>query len=752
MRNAACELKTAWYQYDIVTKDQARLMVLEPSQDPEADLRAALVTIPIDQLHLYAYTALSYHWGESTVGNPIFISSQPIMTAGNTDNMSDATVSVASRLNVKDNLYEALRHLRDKDEAILLWVDGICIDQESEAEKGAQVPGMAKIYSCAADVCVWLGSADRGGRTDRAMDFISQVVSAYDIDALIRKEEADNWSDLLFLMRSSWFSRRWVIQELALAKEATIRCGSKQVDWRDFSDAISIFDLNFHKIRMLLSDRPGDYYAITELRPLGAKILVDVLSNTFFRAADRSLFEPAKTLETLVSSLPTFETTDPRDTVYAFLNIAKDTFPKFAPSMAPAGMDVPPLTSNYGHDLLTVYTNFVRYVVASSKSLDIICRQWALPEKQNPALINGSSGELPSWIKTVPDSPYGQPGEALNGRKNGDSFVGLPDAKFYNASRGKWPEVRFGMEASEPTGLSGSPVLGDGSASTHVATETALERRDSSKSGNTEEPSHSFSPESLSSRSSNLSSTRLPDTPATNSPISPIEGHHDLNDRDPSIYVKGFVLGAVSWKTDPIPDGIIPQVALERLGWSRAEGKVEYHSVPDQVWRTLVADRGPDGRPPPSWYHRACLRCLVHDTPNGHIATKVILEQRSSGIMNDYIKRVQAVTWNRVVLEAMDENGHQGETLVGIGPPRTERGDLICILFGCSVPCIIRPWVFADPSSNHGIKRRKPNAGEQPDYYEFVGEAFIYGKMDGQAIESISPGDLRARTREFLLL
>ncbi|KAI6085111.1 hypothetical protein F4821DRAFT_241577 [Hypoxylon rubiginosum] len=580
------------------------------------------------------------------------------------------------------------------------------------------------------------------------MYFISRVVGAYDIDTLIRREEANNWSDLLFLMRSSWFSRRWVIQELALAKEATIRCGSKEVD------AISLFDMNFPKIRTLLSDRPGDYYAITELRPLGAKILVDILSNTFFRAADRSLFEPAKSLETLVSSLPTFETTDRRDTVYAFLNIAKDTFPKFAPGLAPAGIDIPPLTSDYGHDLLTVYTNFVRYVVASSKSLDIICRHWALPERQDMALVTKSSRGLPSWIKTVPDSSYGQPSEELNGRKNGDSFVGLPDARIYNASRGKWPEIRFGMEPSGSPSFSDSHVPDGDSASTPMATETALTHGVDSISINSQVTSRAPSPTNshFSDRSSSSDSKILPDTPTSSSPTSPISEHHDPKYQDSSIYVKGFVLGTVSWKTDPISAGIIPQVALERLGWSRTEGKAGCHPVPDQVWRTLVADRGPDGRPPPSWYHRACLRCLVHDTPNGHVATKDILEQRSSGIMSDYVKRVQAVAWNRVVLEGMSAKSRHGETLVGIGPPRTEKDDLICILFGCSVPCIIRPWVLTNLNSNNGIKCRNPSTREQPDYYEFIGEAFIYGKMDGQAIESISPEDLLARTQEFRLL
>lgn len=77
--------------------------------------------------------------------NPIFISSQPITTDRDADHIGNIRASRALRLNIKDNLHEALRHLRDEDDATLLWVDGICIDQENEAEKGAQVPGMAKI-------------------------------------------------------------------------------------------------------------------------------------------------------------------------------------------------------------------------------------------------------------------------------------------------------------------------------------------------------------------------------------------------------------------------------------------------------------------------------------------------------------------------------------------------------------------------------------------------------------------------------
>ncbi|KAJ8126745.1 hypothetical protein O1611_g6894 [Lasiodiplodia mahajangana] len=722
LRQAAWKAKVAMYKYDHITAHEVRLMVLDPSPDPEADLITTLVTIPISQLSEYNYEALSYHWGESIANNPIYINSEQSQKS-HLNNINDDASLDALRLYVKDNLYEALRHLRDKKQAIVLWADGICMDQGSEEEKGAQVPNMATIYSCAARVCVWLGLADRDRRTDKAMDFVGKIVKAYDIKELINENEAKNWRDLIFVMRSSWFSRRWIIQELALAKEASVHCGSKEVDWRDFSDAVSLFDLNFSEIRKLFDNKTKEYNAITELRPLRAKILVDEVSNTFLKSTDQTLFKPIKDLESLVSSLSSFETTDPRDTIYSFLNIARDT--SFISGSQTPNSQITPPTPHYGRDLLQVYTDFVRYVVASSDSLDIICRQWALPERKMKALMYERLVKLPSWIKTVPESPYGKLGDGLNGRRNGDSFVGLPDARCYNASRGKSLDIRFGMGPSESpvrTAVSGSPTSAHHSPiESHPLTKTVSQESQ---------------------------------RPPQSRPVTPEEERMMLEKRDPSIYVRGFKLGTVSWKTDPIPDGIIPQGALQRLGWFARED-CEFYYVPDKVWRTLVADRGPDGKLPPSWYHRACLRCLVHDTPNGHIATKDILEQNPEGIMFDYIKRVQAVTWNRVVLEATaeeyarDQDNTKAEPLVGIGPPTTENGDLVCIVFGCSVPLIIRPRFLKHDGARDG-KARRPEKGD-PDYYEFVGEAFIYGKMDGQAIEGINETTLQEKSRVFRL-
>jgi hypothetical protein len=64
------------------------------------------------------------------------------------------------------------------------------------------------------------------------------------------------------------------------------------------------------------------------------------------------------------------------------------------------------------------------------------------------------------------------------------------------------------------------------------------------------------------------------------------------------------------------------------------------------------------------------------------------------------------------------------------GPPdaQTEAGDLIAILFSCSTPIVIRP---------HG------------EYFKVVGEAYVQGLMDGEAMELLESGKAKSRSLTF---
>lgn len=61
---------------------------------------------------------------------------------------------------ITDSLYLALRRLRSISDSRFLWIDQICIDQRSTAERSEQVSIMRDIYSGATLVNAWLGPAD----------------------------------------------------------------------------------------------------------------------------------------------------------------------------------------------------------------------------------------------------------------------------------------------------------------------------------------------------------------------------------------------------------------------------------------------------------------------------------------------------------------------------------------------------------------------------------------------------------------
>ncbi|KAI1303873.1 heterokaryon incompatibility protein-domain-containing protein [Xylaria venustula] len=184
------------------------------------------------------FEALSYVWGSKD--SPVEV--EVVRTHGTleSDNKPHSQF-----MPITQNLVTALQHLRYPDEARILWIDAICIDQSNLKEKSSQVAIMGDIYKHARQVIVWLGPAmNESGRALRVLGEIGSQVTVDWRDFLMSPSPdardttlglkhvpfpsyftADDASAVEALWARSWFERVWVRQEVALARSAIFQAG-----------------------------------------------------------------------------------------------------------------------------------------------------------------------------------------------------------------------------------------------------------------------------------------------------------------------------------------------------------------------------------------------------------------------------------------------------------------------------------------------------------------------------------------------
>ncbi|KAH6699772.1 heterokaryon incompatibility protein 6 [Leptodontidium sp. MPI-SDFR-AT-0119] len=126
------------------------------------------------------------------------------------------------------SLERALKRLRagfgpgEREEYI--WADALCINQQDPAEKGSQICLMERIYSSAATVYVDLG--DTEGSEVLLNDFTLRFGGAGGMgmqDTLTESghpEHPLHYKTAFQALTQPWFTRTWIIQEVALARRA----------------------------------------------------------------------------------------------------------------------------------------------------------------------------------------------------------------------------------------------------------------------------------------------------------------------------------------------------------------------------------------------------------------------------------------------------------------------------------------------------------------------------------------------------
>jgi hypothetical protein len=557
------------------------------------------------------YEALSYVWGAAD---------------GPKTDISIRKDRKLFQFPVLPNLRSALLQLRKTDEDRTIWIDALCINQADNAERSLQVPMMGDIYRSAQRVIIWLG--EEAERSDLAMRFIQRITDLHQFDLAIKDELCTwEWYALSRLMNRSWFTRRWVVQELALARDAKVYCGADEVEWSSFADAATLFGQKIEDVAQLFkrsTEFSNDVDIFGETQALGALRLIDALNWSFRRSDDGQVLEGLVSLETLVTSLNVFETQDPRDCIYAVMDIAEDFQDMALEKLSglhlkePGSTLYPALQVNYALSFEEIATGFVAFCIKSSASLDIFCRPWAPTDYYYSAQNSLYSRRLPSWVCTLEDSVFEIRRDGRHVRKRGDSLVGTPGRPIYQASKG-FPVIPFKFE-------SGSHFQSMG------AEEMALFPTDEMR-------------------------------------------EHDLAAR---VQLRGIRIGTVGSLGSRAMEGIIPRDWFSMAKWNKRHGP-----APEAFWRTLVADRGASGnKNPPSWYRRA-FEFELSDSGKGDVAVQRIVQFGKSSMTREFFRRVQSVIWNRrFVITDMGA--------FGLVPAITKEGDSIMILQGLSVPVVVR--------------------------------------------------------------
>jgi hypothetical protein len=257
-------------------ESQIRLLQLHPGR---GKIQCSLLTVDLNSSLRPGYEPISYCWGSQK--NPKFIYVEKFKFA------------------VGRNLYAALKRLRYRDAIRILWCDSICIDQANIPEKNVQVPLMTKIYQNGLRTIAWLGEnpldkqvfpmfealaafsnsegATRNRHQGNRLWSLYEPYTELSNSKQTTKIASSHWHELtskghddrrsffrntwignyvLFSLQwyqnrrariaierffaRPWFSRVWVIQEVAVSPKVIVVSGKRSIDWDIITTANSV--------------------------------------------------------------------------------------------------------------------------------------------------------------------------------------------------------------------------------------------------------------------------------------------------------------------------------------------------------------------------------------------------------------------------------------------------------------------------------------------------------------------------------
>jgi hypothetical protein len=379
---------------DLPSVDHLRILEILPGLGGAVECILHMGRLPEDR---YKYEALSYTWDLDSE-TPRKTPTLPIRCNG-----LEVFVGV--------NLANALRRLRRKQVSRMVWADALCINQTNMAEKSQQVSRMNLIYENASQVVIWLG--DSGTKCDRPLSYgfdiqspphypyqafsgVCAVVNAwrarsgYDgsIPAATHSpglaippeetweiqesstykpwrsipelndgplSDVEEWGRIFEIYNRPWFSRLWVVQEVALARSAIVLWDDCEISWEWIGLAAAIIRTNYDAIAAVIQSHPKIHIQSSMHKGI-------INCYLMFRLSKSQKYIPAIQLTfcELLKLTRHFGCRDDRDRVYGLLGL-------------PTADDISrTLVPDYRDSIAEVFGHVAKKIIGSSLSLTIL--------------------------------------------------------------------------------------------------------------------------------------------------------------------------------------------------------------------------------------------------------------------------------------------------------------------------------------------------------------------------------------------
>jgi hypothetical protein len=177
------------------------------------------------------------------------------------------------------------------------------------------------------------------------------------------------WGALETFFELPWFSRRWVVQEVAFAGKSTLFCGRDSIDWEDFVAALGIVEHIDQKSGTSCLNSYMNVHATT----------------IAWREVRNTSGIPIRSLMQTFSALWYFDCSDDRDRIFSILSFIDLYYgDKKKNNFRP----------NYARSTGEIYEEFARYCLEILGDLDIL----SFCQKRPLEMFGLSDLDLPSWV------------------------------------------------------------------------------------------------------------------------------------------------------------------------------------------------------------------------------------------------------------------------------------------------------------------------------------------------------------------